>query len=190
MKIAFFAILLTFIQSAFAADIKTSGVIYSVPDGFSISNQLNMQTDQFRNANGESWTITVVKLSSNQPAEQQKNVGSIEKKEQELGMLVEMYKKRNLIHHFEKRSLQNGATLLLLGKQVLRTGNGMPPGGQLYSDIDFYISWDSGFLQLNGHIEWPGELKPNLENCISRIVTIRKDGQANNSVELHGAASH
>lgn len=184
MKIAFFVILFTLARSVFAADIKTSGVIYSVPDGFSMTRQMNMQADQFQSANGENMSISVVKLSSKLPADQQKNVGTIEKQEQALRMLVDLYTKKDMIHHFEKRSLENGATLLMLGKQVLRTGDGMPPSGQLYSDIDFYISWDNGFLQLNGHLEWPGELKPDLDNRISRIVAIRKETQANNLIEL------
>jgi hypothetical protein len=175
MRIASFVILLIFMQSAFAADVKTSGVIYSVPDGFSLSRQLNIQTDQFRNINGESWVITVVKFSSNLPSDQSETIGSIEKREQELKKTVDILKKANVVHHFEKKSLNDGATLILLGSQMLKTGNGLPPKGKIYSEIDFYIFWSNSSTQLHGRIEWPGELKPNLESCINRIVTIRRE---------------
>lgn len=177
MRIASIAILLTFMQSAFAADVKTSGVIYSVPDGLSLSRQLNIQTDQFRNMNGENWVITVMKFSSNLPSDQSETSGSIEKREQELKKTVDIFKRTNVVHHFERKSLNDGAALLLLGSQILRTGSGLPPNGQTYSEIDFYIFWGSGFPQLRGHIEWPGELKPNLESYINRIATIRREDQ-------------
>lgn len=166
-------------QSALATDIATSGVIYSVPDGFNLTRQFSMQAYEYRGPEDERWSVNIITLGSGLPEDKKEIEGALGRRESELKRLVALMEKSKIPHHFERRLLTDGSVLLLLGKQMLRTGDTMPPNGKIYSTVDSYIFWKE--VNLIVSVEWAGDLHPQLDGYIERISKIKRNDEPNQS---------
>lgn len=166
-------------QSALATDIATSGVIYSVPDGFNLTRQFSMQAYEYRGPEDVRWSVNIITLGSGLPEDKKEIEGALGRRESELKRLVALMEKSKIPHHFERRQLGDGSVLLVLGKQMLKTGDTMPPNGKIYSTVDSYIFWKE--VNLIVSVEWAGDLHPQLDDYIERISNIKRNDAPNQS---------
>jgi len=169
-------------QSALATDMASSGVIYSVPDDFNLSRQFSMQAHEYRGPDGVRWSVNIIKLGSGLPEDRKDIEGALGRRESELKRMVGLMEKSKIPHHFERKILDDESVLLVLGQQMLRTGDTMPPHGQIYSTVDFYVFWKD--INLVGSIEWPGDLRPQIDRYIERISNIKRTNAPSQSFNM------